>query len=49
MSKQFFQTIQFNTSTQFSSIWPIDRTLSVSTSPNQSEPGSDNNEGEPMV
>ena len=40
-----FQTIQFNISTQFSSIWQIDRTLSGSSSPGQSEPGSDGNEG----
>ena len=32
-------------STQFSSIWPLDRTLSGATSPSQSEPGSDGNEG----
>ena len=28
-----FQTIQFSTSIQFSSIWPIDRTLSGATTP----------------
>ena len=39
-----FQTIQFSISTQFSSIWPIDRTLSGATTPGQSEPGSDGNE-----
>ena len=38
-----FQTIQF--STQFSSIWPIDRTLSGATTLGQSGPGSDYNEG----
>ena len=38
MSKQF----HFN---QFSSIWPIDRTLSSATNPRQSEPGSGGNEG----
>ena len=37
------QTIQFSLSTQFSSIWPIDRTLSGATTQNQSEPGSDRN------
>ena len=40
-----FQTIQFSISSQFSSIWPIDRTLSGATTPGQSEPGSDGNEG----
>ena len=30
---------------QFSSIWPIDRTLSGATTPSQSGPGSDGNEG----
>ena len=34
-----FQTIQFSISTQFSSIWPIDRTLSGVTTPGQSELG----------
>ena len=38
-----FQTIQFSINTQFSSIWPIDRTLSSTTNPGQSEPGSDGN------
>ena len=37
-----FQTIQFNISTQFSF---IDRTLSGATTPGQSGPGSDSNEG----
>ena len=46
MSKAvLFQTIQFSISTQFSSIWPIDRTLSGVTTPSQSGPGSDGNEG----
>ena len=40
-----FQTIQFNISTQLSSIWPIHRTLSSATTPGQSGPGSDGNEG----
>ena len=40
-----FQIIQFNISTQFSSIWTIDMTLSVATTPSQSEPGSDGSEG----
>ena len=40
-----FQAIQFSISTQFSSIWPIDRTLSGATTPGQSGPGSDGNEG----
>ena len=39
-----FQTIQFSISTQFSSIWPIDRTLLGETTPDQSGPGSDGNE-----
>ena len=30
---------------QFNSIWPIDRTLSGATTPGQSGPGSDGNEG----
>ena len=40
-----FQAIQFSISTQFSSIWPIDRTLSDATTLAQSGPGSDGNEG----
>ena len=40
-----FQTVQFSIITQFSSIWPIDRTLSGDTTPSQSGPGSDGNEG----
>ena len=32
-------------SIKFSSIWPIDRTLSSATTPGQGEPGSDGNEG----
>ena len=39
-----FQTILFNISTLFSSIWPIDRNLSGATTPSQSGPGSDSNE-----
>ena len=38
------KTIQFSISTQFSSIWPIDRTISGATTPGQSKPGSDSNE-----
>ena len=46
MSKAvLFQTIQFSISTQFSSIWLIDWTLSGATTPGQSGPGSDGNEG----
>ena len=41
-----FQAIQFSISTQFSSIWPQDRTLSSATTPGQSGPVSDGNEGE---
>ena len=40
-----FQIIQFSIGTQFSSIWPIDRTLSSATTPDQSGTGSDGNEG----
>ena len=40
-----FQTIQFIISTQFSSIYPINRTLSGATTPGQSGPGSDGNKG----
>ena len=40
-----FQAIQFSISTQFCSIWPIDRALSSATTPNQNGPGSDGNEG----
>ena len=36
---------QFIISTQISSIWPIDRTLSGATTPGQSGPGSDGNKG----
>ena len=43
--QNLFQTIQFSISTLFSSIWPIDRTLSGATTPSQSGPGSDGNEG----
>ena len=46
MSKTvLFQAIQFKISTQFSSILPIDRTLSGATTPGQNGPGSDGNEG----
>ena len=40
-----FQVIEFSISTQFSSVWPIDNTLSGATTPGQSGPGSDGNEG----
>ena len=40
-----FLTIQFSISIQFSSIWPIDSTLSGTTTPGQSGLGSDSNEG----
>ena len=40
-----FQTIPFSTHTQFSSIWPMDRTLLGATTTSQSGPGSDGNEG----
>ena len=38
-------TIQFRTSTKFSSICPIDRILSGAITPNQKGPGSDGNKG----
>ena len=45
MSKTvLIQTIQFSISIQFSSIWPIDRTLSGAITLGQSGPGSDDNE-----
>ena len=40
-----FQTIQFTMSTQFSLIWPIDRTLTGATSPGQIRSGSDGRKG----
>ena len=40
-----FQTVHFSISTLFSSIWPIDRTLSGATTWGQSGPGSDGNKG----
>ena len=40
-----FQAIHFSINTQFSSIWFIDRTLSGATTPGQSGPGSEGNEG----
>ena len=40
-----FQTIQFIISTLFSSILPIDTTLSGATTPGQRGPGSDGNKG----
>ena len=46
MSKTFlFQTIQFSISTLFSSIQPIDRILSGTTTLSQSGHGSDGNKG----
>ena len=39
-----FHAIQFNIITQFSSIWPINRSLSGATTAGQSGPGSDGNE-----
>ena len=39
------QTIQFSLRAQFSSIWPIDMILSGATTPSQSKPGSDGDEG----
>ena len=40
-----FQSIQFSISTQFSSIWPIDKALSGTTTQGQSGSESDGNEG----
>ena len=40
-----FQTVQFSISTQFSSILPLHRTLSGTTTPGLSGPGSNNNIG----
>ena len=46
MSKtDLFKTIQFSISTLFNSIWPINMTLSGATTPGQSWPGSNGNEG----
>ena len=46
MSKTvLFKKIQFSISTQFSSIRPIYRTQSGATTPSQSRPESDGNEG----
>ena len=42
--KSYFQAILFCISTQFSSIWLIDRNLSGANTPNQSGLGSDGNE-----
>ena len=39
-----FQTIHFSINTQFSFIWPIDRSLSGATTPGQSGPGNNGNE-----
>ena len=41
-----FQVTQFSISTLFRSIWATDRTLSGATTPGQSGPGCDGNEGE---
>ena len=40
-----FQAIQFSISSEFSSIWPVDRMLSGTTTPGQRITGSDGNEG----
>ena len=46
MSKTaLFQAIQLSISTQFSSIWSIDKALSDATTLGPSGPGSDDNEG----
>ena len=46
---QFRQIVQFSISTQFSSIQPIDRALSGTTTPGHSEPGCNGNEGVPHI
>ena len=49
MSKTvLFQAIQFSISTLFSSIWPIDITLSDTTIPDKNGAGSDFNKGVPL-
>ena len=40
-----FQVVQFYVNMQFSFTWPIDRALSGATTPKQSRPGRDGNEG----
>ena len=40
-----FQAIPFSISTQFTSIWPIDKALSGAIIPGQSGPGRNGNEG----
>ena len=45
LKRILFQVIQIRISTFLSFIWPIDRTLSGATTPGQSGPGSDGNEG----
>ena len=45
MSKQFYFKQFSLAQVQFSSIWPIDRTLSVATTPNHCGPGNNGNEG----
>ena len=42
-----FQTVQFTIHTEFSSVWPMDRTLSAST-PSQSGPGNERGFGIPQ-
>ena len=43
IQRVLLQTIQFSISTLFSSIWPVDRTLSGATTLGQSGPGSNGN------
>ena len=46
MSKTvLFQTIQLSLSTQISSVWPINKTLSGAMTPTKNGPGIDGNEG----
>ena len=50
MSKTvLFQTVKFSISIEFSSIRPINRTLSGATTLGQREPGSDGNVGVPCI
>ena len=44
VKRVLFLAVQFRTSSQFSSIWPIERTLSGATTPGKSGPWSDGNE-----
>ena len=45
MKTVLFEAIPFSKSSQFSSIWPMERTLSGAITPSQSGSGSDGTEG----